>query len=772
MTESHIIPPKNTFQVIRDIGKLIADTNSIETNLNLITSYLCQLMSIEVCSIYVYSQDEDTLLLAGNSGFQTENIGKFSLKPNQGITGKVFTSGECINQTVDQYKSVECRFAELNEEQLKSIVSIPLITGSQCVGVLNLQSKMAANFPLHSIKILEGITPQIANILLNYEIFDRLTKTNENINVATPSQDIKLTGQPVCTGVVTGNCLIIDSASQLNSIYWRKITDIKGELELYDKAIDYAKQETIELEKEAAKLLTESNAEIFYAHLLIMDDKYVKDNVRAVIKGGTTVKFALKTVLLELKKEFNQIESESIRERLIDITDVFLRIIHNVDKVLRKRKAKSSKHALHEADDKLIIIAHELFPSQLITWPLNKVAGIVCETGGLTSHVAIIAKALKIPTLMGVERVTNFVKQNDTILLDCVVGNCFIKPSDKMLTKYSEIIKTHEKDFDFSEFTTDINQHTTDGEKIKLLANMSLVSEIPMLKQYGSAGIGLYRTEFLFMIRNSAPTVEDQVKVYSRFAETCNDGNFTIRLLDIGGDKPVPYLNCQEETNPLLGIRGIRLLLKNPRLLMNHIDAILQTSFVSPVKILIPMITTIDELIMITGIIEQRRNLLEAQLCRKVDNYKVGFMVETPSIIWELDKAIAHVDFISIGSNDLVQYAFAVDRNNSSAIGNFNSTNPATIKMLKMITETMLKHPTKELTLCGEIAGDPKNIPLLVGIGLQNFSMSPWLIPDIRKTINKISKKKCEKMVTEYINSKDQEEANNTLNNFNAELTN
>ncbi|MCK5834873.1 MAG: phosphoenolpyruvate--protein phosphotransferase [Lentisphaeria bacterium] len=769
MTQSHTIPSKNTFQVIRDIGKLISDDNSIETNLNLITGYLCQLMSTEVCSIYVYSQEENTLLLAGNSGFQIENIGKFSLKPDQGITGKVFSTVECINQTVDQYKSLECRFSELNEEQLRSIISIPLVTGSQCVGVLNLQSKTAASFPTHSMKILEGIAPQIANILLNYEIFDRLTKSNENINLTTPAQDIKLSGQPVCSGVVTGQCLIVDSASQLNSIYWRKITDIEGELELYDKALSYAKEETIELEKEAAKVLTESNAEIFYAHLLIMDDKYVMDNVRTVIKGGTTVKFALKTVLLELKKEFNQIESESIRERLIDITDVFLRIIHNVDKVLRNRRSKPSKNAFHQADDKLIIIAHELFPSQLISWPLNKVAGIICETGGLTSHVAIIAKALKIPTLMGVERITHLVKQNDTILLDCAIGNCFIKPSETMLTKYSEIIKTHKEDFDFSEFSTEIDQQTTDGVKIKLFANMSLVSEIPMLKQYGSAGIGLYRTEFLFMIRNTAPTVEDQVKVYSRFAEICNEENFTIRLLDIGGDKPVPYLNCIEETNPLLGIRGVRLLLKNPRLLMNHIDAILQTSFVAPVKILIPMITTIDELIMITDIIEQRRRTLENELGRKIDNYKVGFMVETPSIIWELDKAAKLVDFISIGSNDLVQYAFAVDRNNSSAIGNFNSTNPATIKMLRMVTKTMQNHPTKPLTLCGEIASNPRNIPLLIGIGLENFSMSPWLIPEIRKTVNKVSKSRCEILVRKYIEANDQEEANKILDNFTTE---
>ena len=183
------------------------------------------------------------------------------------------------------------------------------------------------------------------------------------------------------------------------------------------------------------------------------------------------------------------------------------------------------------------------------------------------------------------------------------------------------------------------------------------------------------------------------------------------------------------------------------------------------------MITTVDELIMITGIIEQRRGVLEKQLDRKIDNYKVGFMVETPSIIWELDKAIKHVDFISIGSNDLVQYAFAVDRNNSSAIGNFNSTNPATIKMLKTISEIMANYPDKELTLCGEIASDPKNIPLLIGIGLKNFSMSPWLIPDIRKIVNKISRRSSEKLVAQYIDSKDQEEANKTLNNFISEIS-
>ncbi len=759
---------KNTLSVIRYIGEIIAENTSRDKMLELVTAHLCQYLNADVCSIYVYDNVRKALVMAATYGFPQDVIGKIILKAEQGITGKVFCSGNLVNTISSDSEIEQHYFSELKEEDLKSILSVPLKVGEEMVGVLNIESKESTLFSHKEVSLLKTIAPQVANILLDFEIFNKINTEKENYEFKVSAKNLKLSGQAVCNGVATGHCLKMDTNSLLNSIYWRKIKDTKSELILFEQALVYAKEETLSLEKAAAKILTESDASIFYSHLLIMEDKHLIDNVRSVIESGTTVKFALKTVLLELRKEFMKIDSESIRERIVDITDVVLRIIQGVNSVLLKNKSNRADKKLlpFDGDDKLIIIAHELFPSQLISWPLHKMAGIICETGGLTSHVAIIAKALKIPTLMGVEKATSLIKQNDNILLDCEAGNCYINPDEELLNTFKEVLKPHETEPQSSDFALDIRQKTVDGKKVNLYANMSLVSELPLLQQYGATGIGLYRTEFLFMVRSTAPTVEDQIKVFTTFAKKCKKGRFTIRLLDVGGDKPVSYLNFDEETNPLLGIRGIRLLLKYRVLLNTHIDAILQTSFVAPVNILIPMITTVDELILIKNIIQERKMILEHQLGKKITDYKIGFMVETPSIIWELDKALAHVDFISIGSNDLVQYSFAVDRNNSSAIGNFKSTNPATIKMLKSIADTMKKYPHKKVTLCGEIAGDPQSLPLLLGIGLHNFSMSPWLIPGIREITKQVSLSECKELADGYMAAKNQKDADKLLADF------
>ncbi|MGL4853941.1 MAG: phosphoenolpyruvate--protein phosphotransferase, partial [Lentisphaeria bacterium] len=541
----------------------------------------------------------------------------------------------------------------------------------------------------------------------------------------------------------------------------------EAELKLFDEAVEYAKDETMRLEKEASRVLTESNAAIFYSHFLILEDKQLLDTVKALICEGYITRFALKTTLDQLRTKFTKIESESIRERLADITDVILRIIHSVSHILQGRKC-SKKNLFKDVEDgeRLIIIAHELYPSQLISWPLYKMAGIICETGGMTSHVAIIAKALKIPTLMGVKNASKEIKQRDNLLLDCHASNCYVNPTDDLLATFATSLKLHKNANQKTLPEAELSQYTTDGTSVNLYANLSLVSEIPLLKQYGANGIGLYRSEFVFMVRTAQPTIKEQHLVFQKFAEECHDQNFTLRLLDIGGDKPVSYLNFENETNPLLGVRGLRFLLRNPRLFKAHIEAILLTTVETTIKILIPMVTTVDELMLCKSIISQVQERMEKRNHRKYDNYQIGVMIETPSIIWDLDKLMPLVDFISVGTNDLIQYSYAVDRNNSTAIGNFYGANPATIRFLKHIVDVTSKYPDKPLTICGEMGSDINIVPLLLGIGFRSFSMSPWLIPNIRNLVKKVSIKECEKLVDKYINLNRQDEATILINSF------
>lgn len=753
----------NVLDIIKDIGEIIAQNTEQQVVLQKIAKHLATQIDTEICSIYVYDESQQKLIMKATHGYPSSAIDKIVLSPGEGITGSVFSSGKSINSNKPQKLTHYYYFPELGEERIHSILSVPLKIAEKTVGVLNLESVQKAKYSDEIVSLIKRLSPQITNVFIDCQMFDRLKVGRKKDS--RPS-DSRLTGQAVTKGLVIGSALLMDTDSLLNSINWRPVKDINAELKLFDEAIEYAKKETIRLEQEASRVLTESDASIFYSHLLILEDKHLLDTVREYISKGTIAKFALKQTLLDLKKQFAQIESESIRERLADITDVILRVVHSVNYILQdKKNTQKANCPLVAEQDKIIIIAHELYPSQLISWPLNKMAGIICETGGATSHVAIIAKALKIPTLMGAKGATRAIKQREKLLLDCHAGNCYINPTRELLEKFSAGLNASQKIHKVVP-PQDCVQTTRDGTGIDLLANMSLVSELPMMEMYGANGIGLYRTEFLYMVRTSHPSMKDQLKVFTKFAEICKGKPFTLRLLDVGGDKPVSFLNFAEETNPLLGLRGLRLLLKHERLLRTHIEAILRTTLVAPVKILIPMVSTLDELLAVKTVIDSVKQKVEKRLGVTINNYQIGIMVETPSILFELDKVMKHVDFLSIGSNDLIQYAFAIDRNNAVAIGDFKNLNPTIIRMIKHVVETVHRYPDKGITLCGELAGNTKATPLLIGMGLNSLSMSPWIIPEVRKVVKNISAQACRKLVDQFIHSETVSQAESLLNKF------
>ena len=753
---------QSTLELIKDIGEIIATGSRPKVILNKIVQKIAQDLQVEVCSIFIYSQHEQKLVLAATEGMPQAHVDTTVIASGEGITGTAFSRGQLLN-IVNPTEHPDNLFIEgVDEESLGCLLSVPIFVGGRSVGVMNLRSGKKEPFSDEIITMVQTLTPQVGNILLDQKMFSKIRRVNPRKHKKREMQVLK--GQAVSIGLDAGKALIMDTDSLLNSIYWQPVEDVDAELNLLDKALEHARAETIRLEKEASKILTESDASIFYSHLLLLEDKQLIDTVRGIIEEGTIVKFALKTTLLRLKKEFAQIEHESFRERLADITDVILRLVHSVNYVIQGKSTKK-KFFSKDGTDKIVIIAHELYPSQLITWPISKMAGIICETGGATSHVAILSKALRIPTLMGVKHATKQIKQNEDILLDCHSGRCYVHPTAEILKNFAPSLLEHTEKTVRDLTPVDSEQTTLDGQKVDLLANISLVSELPMLPKFGAGGVGLYRTEFLYMIRTSQPTVDDQLKIYTQIAEGIKGKPMTLRLLDVGGDKPIPYLEFEDEQNPLLGVRGIRMLLRKPSILRPHIEAILLASEVTRINILIPMISTIEEVIEVKRIISNIAAKLEKKHERPFNNYDIGVMIETPSIVWELEKIIKHVDFASIGSNDLVQYIFAIDRNNEYAGNSFTSISPATFKNLKYICDIVNK-AGKRLSICGEMASVNEAIPLLIGAGLRAFSMGPWQIPKIREFVQKLDSGQCQKLVEDFIASETQQDANDTLATF------
>ena len=388
------------------------------------------------------------------------------------------------------------------------------------------------------------------------------------------------------------------------------------------------------------------------------------------------------------------------------------------------------------------IIAKEVLPSDLLKLPTENIKGIICERGGATAHVSILAKALNIPALMGAKKASALAKNNDKILLDCYGETAYINPPDFIIDRYQYALLSQQLDEPYIENAQN-EAMTSNGSKIFIRANVGLVNEASLLAKYGAEGIGLYRTEFLYMIRDRLPTEEEQYEIFSKIFRLANNYEVTIRTLDAGSDKPLPYLEYQEEENPALGNRGARLLLSKPEILNPHLRAILRAGANHKLNIMFPMVSTCHEIIKLKQTLEEVKNELIADNLEFSENYRVGIMIEVPSIIMDLRNVLKEVDFISIGSNDLFQYLYATDRTNDQIQNKNLVLHPGFLRLIKIIGDDCKANNYKKISVCGDIASMPLFIPLIIGSGIHELSMPLRFIPLIKETIGHFSTDEC-----------------------------
>jgi phosphoenolpyruvate-protein phosphotransferase len=406
------------------------------------------------------------------------------------------------------------------------------------------------------------------------------------------------------------------------------------------------------------------------------------------------------------------------------------------------RESSNEQQSFDFHSQKMILVAKELLPSDLLRLPVEQIAGLICEKGGATSHVAILTRALEIPALLGAAGIMDQVNNFDQIILDCHAERVYINPSEKLKSNFNELLSAA------SEPEPKIATGacvTSDGVRVFLRANISLICETPLLQKYGADGIGLYRTEFLFIIREYQPAEDIQYKVFSKVVAACK-GEITLRVLDAGGDKQLNFLNMPHEENPALGVRGIRLLMSYPDIFKTHLRAILRAGVNSRLKILFPMISSVDELLAIRVLLQDVENELTKENINFSSNYQFGMMLEVPVVLTGLRHFIPHVDFFSIGTNDLQQYLFAAERGRAKESAH-DCLNPLFLETLVRVAKTLSKHPEKGLSVCGEMAGNALAAPLLLGAGIYELSMPPKLMPKIRSAIGAFSFDECKSLL-------------------------
>ena len=519
--------------------------------------------------------------------------------------------------------------------------------------------------------------------------------------------------------------------------------DTEAEVLKFNEALKNSKIELTKIRNNAEEQLGPDKAAIFDAHLLVLDDPELIQPIEAKIRDEkASAPHALTEVTQNFIMIFESMDNEYMKERAADIRDVSKRVLAHILGVELPNPSI--------IDESVVIVGHDLTPSD--TAQLNKqyVQGFVTNIGGRTSHSAIMSRSLEIPAVVGTKTITSNVKQGDMMIVDGLTGDVIVNPTDDELKAYQHKRQSFFADREELKKLRDEASKTLDGQHVELAANIGTPNDLEGVKDNGAEGIGLYRTEFLYMGRDNMPTEDEQFEAYKKVLEEMNGKRVVVRTLDIGGDKELPYLNLPEEMNPFLGYRAIRLCLDQPDIFRPQLRALLRASTYGKLNIMFPMVATVQEFRDAKALLLEEKANLENEGVTVSDDIELGIMVEIPSTAALADVFAKEVDFFSIGTNDLIQYTMAADRMSERVSYLYQPYNPAILRLVKQVIEASHKEG-KWTGMCGEMAGDETAIPLLLGLGLDEFSMSATSILKARRQIKQLSQTEMQQLADKAI---------------------
>ncbi|MBJ9987376.1 phosphoenolpyruvate--protein phosphotransferase [Paenibacillus sp. S28] len=563
-----------------------------------------------------------------------------------------------------------------------------------------------------------------------------------------------LTGVPASPGIAIAKAYRLEAEESIPQ--QRKVDDPAAEKQRLRSAVDAAKADIDRIRETTLERLGPQKAEIFEAHLFLLDDPDLIDTTLDQIESeGVNAEYALYEVASSIIEALQSMDNEMLRERAADVKDITGRVIS---------KLEGREHsALSELSAETILIAKDLTPSDTAQLNLEFVRGFVTEIGSRTSHSAIMARSLELAAVVGTGADASEIRTGDMIILDATAGQVIVNPSDEQLRDYST------RKAEYEEYKTRMRSYvdrpsvTADGVQVELASNIGGIDDLEKVLANGADGIGLFRTEFLYMGRSSFPSEEEQYSVYKHVLEKMNGKRVVIRTLDIGGDKELPYLQLPKEMNPFLGQRAIRLCLEKEDLFRTQLRALLRASMHGKLAIMFPMIAVLGELREAKRILAEERAKLEQEGTKVSDTLEVGIMIEIPAAAIAADVLAKEVDFFSIGTNDLIQYTMAADRMNESVAYLYQPHHPSILRLVQLVIQAANRHG-KWAGMCGEMAGDSAAIPLLLGLGLYEFSMSASSVLPARELISRLSREEWAGLAEQAIGMSTQQEVLDFVN--------
>ena len=707
------------------LRRIVQDVNSapnLQSALDILVSSVRSSMGTEVCSIYLLDETSNRYVLMATEGLNAEAIGHVSLGLTEGLVGQVGLREEPLNLD-DAASHPKFRYLpETGEERYNSFLGVPIMHRRKILGVLVVQQQDKRRFDAAEEAFLVTVSAQLSGVVAHAKVVGGLDTLRGNKASAVSV----FKGVPGAPGVALGRVLIIYPPADLDSIPDRLCEDVGQELERFQGAVAAVRVSIQELDRKmAASLMAEERA-LFEVYLRMLDDQGLIGEIIARIRAGNWAQGALREVIKEHVQTFKTMDDPYLRERMADIKDLGLRILAQLQKQQNVRELA--------VQDNTILVGEEIPTSVLVEQPLEKIAGICTVQGSSNAHMAIVARALGIPTVVGVSELPVTTLDDTEVVVDGYQGRLYINPNKQLRKRYKDIIRDEKQYSAGLEAYCDLPAQTPDGHRLSIYVNTGLMVDVARSKDRGAEGVGLYRSEIPFMMRERFPSEEEQRAIYRYQLESFAPRPVTMRTLDIGGDKDLPYFPIEED-NPALGWRGIRVTLDHPELFMVQVRAMLKASIgLNNLQIMLPMVSSVFEIEEAQHLIHRALLEVEEELQQSLPYPRIGIMVEVPAAMLQVVDMAQLVDFVSVGSNDLTQYLLDVDRNNPRVADIYNPYHPAILRSIKLVVDQV--HAVgKPVGICGEMAGDPCTATLLLAMGFDSLSMSSSNLLRIKKLI-------------------------------------
>lgn len=742
--------------ILEDISTLISHSHDVKETLEQVVATVADRMQTEVCSLYLLDQQKNRLTLWATMGLDPESVGKVSMGVSEGLTGLVIERMKPV-MVVDALAHPRYKyFPETHEEHFHSFLGVPLVEQRMPLGVLVVQTSRRREFSQDEIRLLTTISAQAASIIVQARLAESLKskeqehkglqkrmnlamrklrsyerRRRETITKTRQHWRGRLAGLTASPGFGRGKAFVLEPRMELSAINRKTARNPQREMERFRAAVERGIEQIAVVKNRMNQLISKEETAIFDVYRLILEDPAIIQQIETqIVKERFTAEYAVRVVFERYLESIAKIDDSYLRERVTDVKDAAQRLLENLSGISGRQ---------HHIPDDAVLVAEDLSPADLSMLEGDRFKGIVLATGGVTSHASILAKSFEIPSVVAVEGLMEHVHNGDMLIVDGNAGSIHVNPKPEVIREYDRLERDYaELNRELGELR-DLPAETIDGHRVALYANIGLLSDVAFAQLHGAQGVGLYRTEIPFLSHRDFPSEEEQFSLYRRVIEGMAGKPVTIRTLDIGADKYPSYMrSAAAEPNPFLGWRSIRISLEIEEIFKTQLRAVLRAGDYGRVRLLIPMVSSLEEIHKVKEILAEAKSELDREGVPYDRQMELGIMVEVPAAVQLADRFLREADFLSIGTNDLIQYILAVDRSNRKVASLYEPLHPAVLMALNKTIEAG-KREGKRVGMCGEMAGDPLCAFVLLGMGLEEFSMGSLYIPVIKKAIRSIS---------------------------------